>query len=66
MTISNQHKKEVLRAALNPFGVRSQKGSRGLDTSLTSCVYSDDSPSLFSQVELSPASLPVDSQSDTW
>ncbi|CAM9657485.1 unnamed protein product, partial [Bubo scandiacus] len=61
-----QHKKEVLRAALNPFGVRRQKGTGGLDTSFTSCIYSDHSPSLFSQAELSPASLPVDSQSATW
>ncbi|XP_074390854.1 uncharacterized protein LOC102073008 isoform X2 [Zonotrichia albicollis] len=61
-----QHKKEVLRAALNPFGGQSQKGARGLDASFTSCIYSDHSPSLFSRAELSPASLPVDSQSATW
>ncbi|CAM2097203.1 unnamed protein product [Caretta caretta] len=60
-----QHKREVLGAALNPFGVGREKGTRGLDFSFTSCIYSDHSPSLFSQVELSPASLPVDSQSAT-
>ncbi|KYO22401.1 hypothetical protein Y1Q_0002985 [Alligator mississippiensis] len=61
-----QHKNEVLGAALNPFGVRSRKGTRGLETSFTSCIDSDHSPSVPSQVELSPAFLPVDSQSATW